>query len=142
MLIFVGYTGLGAGLPGGGGIILDHCHPRHLDIVAATNPKLKILAGRPAWPWQTEMIAVLLHKPNVWCELHGWSPKYFTPELKREISGRLRRKFMFGADYPLFTYERLERDWRSLEFPDDVLADVFVNNAQKFLSSVRGGNGS
>ena len=31
------------------------------------------------------MIAVLLHKPNVWCELHGWSPKFFTEELKREI---------------------------------------------------------
>ena len=35
-LIFVGTTGLGAGLPGGGGVILDHCHPRHLDWVAAT----------------------------------------------------------------------------------------------------------
>ena len=142
VLIFVGHTGLGAGLPGGGGIILDDCHPRHLDRVAATNPKLKIIAGRPAWPWQTEMISILLHKPNVWCELHGWSPKYFTPELKREIPGRLRRKIMFGADYPLFTYERLERDWRSFELPDDVLADVFVNNAEKFLANVRGGHGS
>lgn len=34
VLIFVGTTGLGAGLPGGG-VILDHCHPRHLDWVAA-----------------------------------------------------------------------------------------------------------
>ena len=32
MLIFVGTTGLGAGLPGGDGVILDHCHPRHLDL--------------------------------------------------------------------------------------------------------------
>ena len=35
VLIFVGTTGLGAGLPGGGGVILDNCHPRHLDWVAA-----------------------------------------------------------------------------------------------------------
>lgn len=74
-LIFVGTTGLGAGLPGGAGIILDSCHPRHLDAVAARFPDLTIIAARPAWPWQSEMIAVLLHKPNVWCELHGWSPR-------------------------------------------------------------------
>jgi predicted TIM-barrel fold metal-dependent hydrolase len=47
--------------------------------------ELTIIAARPAWPWQSEMIAVLLHKPNVWHELHGWSPKYFTDELKRDI---------------------------------------------------------
>ncbi len=28
------------------------------------------------------MIAVMLHKPNVWNELHGWSPKYFTDALQ------------------------------------------------------------
>jgi uncharacterized protein len=77
-LIFVGTTGLGAGLPGGNGIVLDTCHPRHLDAVAARFAELTIIAARPAWPWQSEMIAVLLHKPNVWYELHGWSPKYFT----------------------------------------------------------------
>ena len=31
VLIFVGSTGLGAGLPGGDGVILDNCHPRHLE---------------------------------------------------------------------------------------------------------------
>ena len=29
------------------------------------------------------MIAILLHKANVQYEVHGWSPKYFTPALKR-----------------------------------------------------------
>src|SRR5919202_626088 len=62
VLIFVGTTGLGAGLPGGGGVILDHCHPRHLDLVAARFPELKIVAARPGWPWQSEVIAVLMHK--------------------------------------------------------------------------------
>jgi len=136
-LIFVGTTGLGAGLPGGAGIVLDDCHPRHLDQVAAKHPQLQIVAARPGWPWQAETIAVLMHKRNIWYEVHGWSPKYFTPDLKHEIPRRLRERVMFGADYPLFTYERLVRDWRSEGYTEDVLEDVFVNNAERFLAQVR-----
>ena len=136
-LIFVGTTGLGAGLPGGGGILLDHCHPRHLDQVAVEYPKLQIVAARPGWPWQAETIAVLMHKRNIWYEVHGWSPKYFTQDLKHEIPRRLRERVMFGADYPLFTYERLVRDWRSEGYAEDVLEDVFVNNAERFLAQVK-----
>jgi uncharacterized protein len=136
-LIFVGTTGLGAGLPGGGGILLDHCHPRHLDQVAAEYPKLQIVAARPGWPWQAETIAVLMHKRNIWYEVHGWSPKYFTQDLKHEIPRRLRERVMFGADYPLFTYERLVRDWRGEGYSEEVLEDVFVNNAERFLAQVK-----
>ena len=135
-LIFVGTTGSGAGLPGGGGILLDHCHPRHLDAVAATYPELTIVAARPGWPWQTETNAVLLHKRNVWYELHGWSPKYFAPELKHEISRRLRDRVMFGADYPLFTYERLVREWRAEGYSEEVLEGVFTRNAERFLATL------
>lgn len=137
VLIFVGTTGLGAGLPGGMGILLDDCHPRHLDFVAAKFPKLTIVAARPGWPWQSEVIAVLMHKRNIWYELHGWSPKYFTPDLKHEIPRRLRDRLMFGADYPLFTYERLERDWRADGYDEETLTNVFHRNAERFLEQVR-----
>ena len=136
-LIFVGTTGLGAGLPGGDGILLDDCHPRHLDQVAAKHPQLQIVAARPGWPWQAETIAVLMHKRNIWYEVHGWSPKYFTPDLKHEIPRRLRERVMFGADYPLFTYERLVRDWRTEGYAEDVLEDVFLNTAERFLAQVK-----
>ena len=111
ILFFVGTTGLGAGLPGGGGVILDNCHPRHLDLVAVHYPELKIMAARPGWPWQTETIAVLMHKRNIWYELHGWSPKYHSADLKHDIPRRLKDRVMFGGDYPLFGYERLVKDW-------------------------------
>ena len=136
VLILVGYTGRGAGLPGGGGMLLDHCHPRYLDEVAARHPDMTIVAGRPAWPWQTETIAVLLHKANVWYELHGWSPKYLAPDLKHDIARRLKDRVMFGADYPLFTYERLVGDWRALGFSDEILDKVFHRNAEAFLASL------
>jgi predicted TIM-barrel fold metal-dependent hydrolase len=136
VLIFVGTTGLGAGLPGGGGVILDDCHPRHLDRVAASYPDLKIVAARPGWPWQTETIAVLMHKRNIWYELHGWSPKYHAPELKHEIPRRLKDRVLFAADYPLFTYERLLRDWRAEGYPEAVLENIFHGNAERFFASL------
>jgi uncharacterized protein len=141
-LIFVGTTGLGSGMPGGNGVILDHCHPRHLDFVAAHYPKMTIVAARPGWPWQTETNAVIIHKANVWYELHGWSPKYFSADLCHEIPRRLSERVMFGADYPLLTYERLVRDWRALNFSEDVLEKVFFRNAERFLSEVRNSAGA
>lgn len=136
-LVFVGTTGLGSGMPGGNGIILDHCHPRHLDAVAARYPELTVVAARPGWPWQTETNAVIIHKANIWYELHGWSPKYFSADLVHEIPRRLRERVMFGADYPLLTYQRMVDDWRGLGFNDDVLDKVFFHNAERFLSQVR-----
>ena len=137
VLVFVGTTGLGAGLPGGAGILLDDCHPRHLDAIAARYPNLTIVAARPGWPWQAETIAVLMHKRNIWYELHGWSPKYHQPDLKHDIARRLRDRVMFGADYPLFTYERLVTEWRAEGYSEDVLEGLFHRNAERFLASVK-----
>lgn len=137
VLVIVGHNGSGAGLPGGQGMILDDCHPRHIDRLAAHHPDLRIVAGRPAWPWQDEMISVMLHKPNVWNELHGWSPRYFSDSLKHEMPRRLRKRLMFGADFPLFTYERLEGDWADLGLSSEVLRDVQLLNAANFLADGR-----
>lgn len=139
VLVLVGYTGGGAGMRGGKGFKLDLCHPRYVDELAILFPDLQIIAGRPAWPWQDDMIAAMLHKPNVWSELHGWSPKYFTEPLQREIRRRLTYRTMFGADYPLFRYERLVADWRGLSFDEEVLARVFHRNAEALFSSVPNG---
>ena len=134
-LIFVGTTGLGAGLPGGRGILLDDCHPRHLDAVAARCPELTIVAARPGWPWQGETIAVLMHKRNIWYELHGWSPKYHTPDLKHDIARRLKTRIMFGGDYPLFSYERLIGEWKAEGYSQEVLDHVFTKNAEAFFAA-------
>lgn len=133
VLIMTGLTGIGQGLPGGKGIILEEAHPRHVDIVAARFPDLKILAGRPAWPWQDDMLAILLHKSNVQYEVHGWSPKYFTPALKKEIGGRLQDRIMFGWDWPTLTLERLVEDWRGLGYSEEVYEKVFHSNAEVFF---------
>jgi predicted TIM-barrel fold metal-dependent hydrolase len=79
------------------------------------------------------MIAVLLHKSNVHYELHGWSPKYFTPALKKEIGWRLQDRILFGWDWPTLTLERLVEDWRSLGYTEEVYEKVFHRNAESFF---------
>jgi predicted TIM-barrel fold metal-dependent hydrolase len=135
IMILCGLTGIGQGLAGGLGYQLDHGHPRHVDAVAARHPKLKILAARPAYPWQDEMLAVLAHKANVSYELHGWGPRRFSAELKKAIAGRLQDRVMFGCDFPVLRYEKVVADYRSEGYSDEVLEKLFFRNAERYFKS-------
>jgi predicted TIM-barrel fold metal-dependent hydrolase len=133
MMIDVGTTGMGAGMPGGMGAKLRHAHPSAIDELAADFPNLTIVAAHPGWPWVDEMTAVALHKGNVFWEVSGWAPKYFPPQLKVDIRGRLKDKVMFGSDYPSIPHSRLLREWGELGYPDDVMERVFHGNAERVL---------
>jgi predicted TIM-barrel fold metal-dependent hydrolase len=135
VMILTGLTGIGQGLPGGKGIVLDHGHPRHIDEVAARYPELRILAARPAYPWQDEMLAVLAHKPNVSYELHGWGPRQYSPALKKAIGGRLAHRVMFGCDFPVLRYEKVIADWNAEGYPREVLENVLYRNAEAYFSA-------
>ena len=134
IMILTGLTGIGQGLPGGDGYILDHGHLRHIDEVAARYPKLNVLAARPAYPWQDEMLAILAHKPNVSYELHGWGPRQFAPALKKAIAGRLQDRVMFGCDFPVLRYEKVVADWTSEGYSQDVLDKVLFKNAERYFA--------
>lgn len=136
VLMLVGMSANGAGMRGGLGLELEACHPRYVDRIAARYPDLDVIAARVAWPWQSEMIAIALHKANVWMELHGWAPRYYPEELKREIGRRLRKKVFFAADYPMLSHERLVHEWQEQGFSSEVLDDVFHGNAEAFLTSI------
>ncbi len=133
VMIDVGTTGMGAGLPGGLGAKIRHAHPLAIDELAADFPNLTIVAAHPGWPWVDEMTAVALHKGNVFWELSGWAPKYFPEALKKDIKGRLQDKIMFGSDYPSIPYERLFREWDDLGLPEAVREKVFHTNAEQVL---------
>ncbi len=133
VMIDVGTTGMGAGIPGGMGGRLRHAHPSCIDDLAADFPDLTIIAAHPGWPWTDEMTAVALHKGNVFWELSGWAPQYFPAQLKTDIRGRLRDKIMFGSDYPSIPYDRLLREWNELGLPDGVMERVFHLNAEGVL---------
>jgi predicted TIM-barrel fold metal-dependent hydrolase len=82
-----GQTGIGAGMPGGGGIKLRYSDPMLLDDVAADFPGMPVVLAHPSIPWQDEAISMATHKGNVFIDLSGWSPKYFPPALVKAANG-------------------------------------------------------
>jgi len=133
VMIDVGTTGMGAGMPGGHGAKIRHAHPSSIDELAADFPKLKIVMAHPGWPWVEETTAVALHKGNVFWEMSGWAPKYFPGNLKTDIRGRLQDKIMFGSDYPSMPYERIFKEWKELGYKDEVMEKIFHKNAERVL---------
>jgi predicted TIM-barrel fold metal-dependent hydrolase len=133
VMIDVGTTGMGAGMPGGLGARIRHAHPSAIDDLAADFPDLTIIAAHPGWPWVDEMTAVALHKGNVFWEMSGWAPKYLPEQLKIDMRTRLQDKVMFGSDYPSIPYGRLFKEWRELGYPDQIMGKIFHQNAERIL---------
>lgn len=133
VLFHCGTTGLGAGMPGGLGIKLKYVDPLPIDDVAADFPELTIICAHPAWPWTDVAIAIAIHKANVYVDLSGWSPKYFPPQLVRDVNSRLQNKALFGTDYPYIKPDRWLRDFETLDLKPEVRQKVLIENAKKVL---------
>jgi len=133
VMIDVGTTGMGAGLPGGMGAKIRHAHPAAIDELAADFPKLTILMAHPGWPWVEETTAVALHKGNVFWEMSGWAPKHFPASLKVDMRARLQDKIMFGSDYPSLPYARILKEWQELGYGEAVMEKIFHQNAERVL---------
>jgi uncharacterized protein len=132
-LFHSGTTGIGAGLPGGGGVRLKYSNPMCVDDVAADFPELDIILAHPSFPWQDEALAIAVHKPNVFIDLSGWSPKYFPENLIRYTNTQLKHKMLFGSDYPLITPDRWLSDFEKLPIKDEVRPLVLKENAARLL---------
>jgi len=133
VLFHTGHSGIGSGMPGGGGIRLKYSNPMHVDDVAVDFPDLKIVLAHPSFPWQDEAISICLHKPQVYIDLSGWSPKYFSPTLVQYANTLLKNKVMFGSDYPLLTPDRWLADFEKLPMRDEVRPLILKENAVRLL---------
>jgi uncharacterized protein len=132
-LFHSGTTGIGAGMPGGGGVRLKYSNPMAVDDVAADFPGLDIILAHPSFPWQDEALAIAVHKPNVYIDLSGWSPKYFPENLIRYTNTLLKHKMLFGSDFPLITPDRWLSDFEKLPIRDEVRPLVLKDNAARLL---------
>jgi uncharacterized protein len=132
-LFHTGHSGIGSGLPGGGGLRLKYSNPIHVDDVAADFPEMPIVLAHPSFPWQDEALSIAMHKPEVHIDLSGWSPKYFPPQLIQYANTLLKNQVLFGSDYPMITPDRWLQDFERLEIRDDVRPLVLKENAARLL---------
>ncbi len=128
-----GHSGIGTGMRGGGGVHLKYSNPMYLDDVAVDFPDMPIIMAHPSFPWQDEALSVCLHKPQVYIDLSGWSPKYFPPQLIQYANTLLKHKVLFGSDYPLITPDRWLADFEQIDIRPEVRPLILKENAIKLL---------
>jgi len=141
-LFHTGQTGIGAGMPGGGGLRLKYSNPIHLDDVAADFPDMPIIMAHPSVPWQDEALSVATHKPNVYIDLSGWSPKYFEPKLVQYANTLLKHKVLFGTDNPVISPDRWLADFDKIGIRPEVRPLIMKENAAKLLGLTDPGQGN
>jgi predicted TIM-barrel fold metal-dependent hydrolase len=133
VLFHTGHSGIGSGMPGGGGIRLKYGNPMPIDDVAVDFPDMPIILAHPSFPWQDEAISICLHKPQVYIDLSGWSPKYFSPTLIQYANTLLKNKVLFGSDYPLLTPDRWLADFEKIGIREDVRPLILKANAMRLF---------
>jgi hypothetical protein len=132
-LFHTGHSGMGTNMRAGGGIRLKYGNPMDVDDVAVDFPDMPIVLAHPSWPWQDEALSVALHKPQVYIDLSGWSPKYFPPQLVQFANTQLKRKILFGSDYPVITPDRWLEDFEKIDIRDEVRPLILKENAVRLL---------
>jgi predicted TIM-barrel fold metal-dependent hydrolase len=132
-LFHTGHSGMGTGMRGGGGIRLKYGNPMPVDDVAVDFPDMPIILAHPSWPWQDEALSICLHKPQVYIDLSGWSPKYFPPQLVQYANGQLKHKMLFGSDFPWITPDRWLEDFAKISIKPEVRPLILKENAARLL---------
>ena len=133
MLFHTGQTGVGSGMRGGMGMRLKFSNPMHIDDVAVDFPDTPIVLAHPSFPWTEEGLAVAQHKPNVYIDMSGWSPKYFPAIFVHYANTILKRKMLFGSDWPAITPDRWLSDFAELPIRDEVRPLILKDNAARLL---------
>jgi uncharacterized protein len=132
-IFHTGHSGMGTGMPAGGGIRLKYGQPILVDDVAVDFPNMKIVLAHPGWPWTDESLSMALHKPNVFIDLSGWSPKYFPPQIVRYANSQLGHKFLFGSDFPLIPPDRWIAAFDEAGFKPELRDPILKGNAARLL---------
>jgi predicted TIM-barrel fold metal-dependent hydrolase len=133
-LFHSGQTAVGARMPGQAGLKNKYGRPYpYFDDLAADLPELTIILAHPSFPWVDEQLSVCMVKSNVYLDLSGYAPKYFSDNLIQYCSTILSHKALYGSDFPGITPDRWMREFAERPFKDEARPKILLENARRVL---------
>lgn len=121
------------------GAYMWHGQPQYLDEIAVDFPELKIVVSHGGNGFGPPMLAVAQRHPNMYLEFSALNPTYMAPEFLYAANTYLKKKCIFGTDYPLTDFgvsiekwnKVLREDVKDLFFRQNIL-DVLYNEPVKY----------
>jgi predicted TIM-barrel fold metal-dependent hydrolase len=121
----------------------DLGHPRHIDVVAADFPELKLVMSHAGYPWVLESALLAWKYPRVYLELAAHRPRYLATSgtgwepLLRYGTTTIRDKVLFGTGWFLLGRPpgTVVEEFRALPVPEDVLELWLGRNAEALLGT-------
>ncbi len=89
-----------------------HGHPRYIDEVAVDFPELKIIISHGGNGFGPSVLAVAQRHPNVYLDFSALRPKHMAPEFIQAANTYLKKKCIFGTDYPLIEFSEQIDLWK------------------------------
>lgn len=130
-LFHTGSSRLGAGMPGGSGLLLSHGDPRSVDEVAAAFPDLQIVIAHLGRLWRDEAVAVAAHKSNVWLNMVGEDAAAFAADAA-QLDGE---RCLFGSDWCFASLDDALAGWKPGSIDESTRQRVLLGNATRLLES-------
>jgi uncharacterized protein len=123
--------------------VSDLGHPRHIDVVAADFPELKLIMSHAGYPWVLEACLLAWKYPNVYLELAAHRPRYLAAPgtgwepLLRFGTTTIKDKVLFGTGWFLLgrAPAQIVDEFRALPVADGVLDMWMWRNAEDLLGA-------
>jgi predicted TIM-barrel fold metal-dependent hydrolase len=110
---------------------LDIADPTLLDRIAVHFPNLKIVMSHAGFGFGDLGVTVALRHPNMYMDFTGLHPRYLPERLLHMANSLLRKRVLFGTNYPCLQYDIVE-EWRQfIQEPNQPL--FFAENAKRVL---------
>ncbi len=104
-----------------------HGQPQYFDEIAVDFPELKLIVSHGGNGFGPPMLAVAQRHPNIYLEFSALNPTYMAPEFLYAANTYLRRKCLFGTDYPLVDFDVAIERWKKV-LRKDVAESFFHDN--------------
>ena len=110
---------------------LDIGNPNHLDKIAVHFPELKLVLAHGGMGFEPLGVTVAQRHQNMFIDFTGLRPKYLSKTLVYAINTILKRKAIFGTNYPSLPYSIVE-EWKEVISPENQ-PYFFYKNAARAL---------